>query len=229
MSSPDFQPPVNPLPPVVVALFLVIVAVEGAFTLGARGLVGGPGAIGWRVAAIQEYGFDPRLFDFMVETGRWEPQYLKRFVTYPFVHASFTHAIFAGAMLLALGKIVGDTFGNVATFLIFVLTSVGGVTIYAALLDANIGVIGAFPPVYGLIGAFTYILWMRLGQMGERQLRAFTLIGFLMGVQLLFGLLFGATVDWIADIAAFGVGFVVSIFLAPGGLARFVAWVRGAR
>ena len=48
MSHPDDQSPVNPLPPVVVALFLVIAGVEVAFSLGARGIVGGPEAVGWR-------------------------------------------------------------------------------------------------------------------------------------------------------------------------------------
>ena len=44
-SNPDVSP-VNPLPPVVVALALAIFLVEAAFNLGTRGLIGGPEAIG---------------------------------------------------------------------------------------------------------------------------------------------------------------------------------------
>ena len=43
---------VNPLPPVVAALFLLVMGIEIAFYLGARGMVGGPGAVGWRLAAM---------------------------------------------------------------------------------------------------------------------------------------------------------------------------------
>ena len=48
MSQGHHEPAVNPLPPVVVALFIAIVVPEAIFSLGASGLVGGPGAVGWR-------------------------------------------------------------------------------------------------------------------------------------------------------------------------------------
>ena len=41
----DTASPVNPLPAVVVALFLTLLGIELVFTLGARGLVGGPDAV----------------------------------------------------------------------------------------------------------------------------------------------------------------------------------------
>ena len=68
MSHPDNESPVNPLPPVVVALFLVIAGVEVAFSLGARGIIGGPEAVGWRLAGIQKYAFSGEIFDWMIET-----------------------------------------------------------------------------------------------------------------------------------------------------------------
>ena len=55
---------------------------------------------------------------------------------------------------------------------------------------------------------------------GAQQGRAFTLIAFLMGIQLLFGLVFGGQKDWVADLAGFATGFGLSFFLAPGGWAR---------
>ncbi len=56
--------------------------------------------------------------------------------------------------------------------------------------------------------------------MGANQSRAFTLIAFLMGIQLVFGLIFGGSKDWVADLAGFATGFALSFFLAPGGWAR---------
>ena len=63
------ESPVNPLPAVVMVLVLIMALVEGAFMLGARGIVGGPEAVGWRLAAIQEFGFSPRAVAWMMETG----------------------------------------------------------------------------------------------------------------------------------------------------------------
>lgn len=226
MSSDLNQSPVNPLPPVVVALFVVIAGIELVLQLGARGLAGGPGAVGWRLAAIEQYAFAGSILQYMAQTGDWVPQQLMRFLTYPFVHGTFTHAMFAVVMLLALGKMVGEALGNVATLVLFVGSGVGGALVYGLVAPMAPPLFGAFPPIYGLIGGFTYLLWVRLGQMGAQQIRAFSLIGILLGLQLLFGLLFGGGQDWIADIGGFVTGFALSLVLVPGGWARLVAALR---
>ena len=41
-----------------------------------------------------------------------------------------------------------------------------------------------------------------------------------MGIQLVFGLLFGGSNAWVADLAGFAAGFGLSFFLAPGGWAK---------
>ncbi len=98
--------------------------------------------------------------------------------------------------------------------------------VYALLVDSPYPLIGGFPAVYGLIGAFTFRLWVKLAQTGGPQARAFTLIGFLMGIQLIFGLLFGGTPDWVADLAGFASGFGLSFLVSPGGWDRVVARLR---
>ena len=172
--------PVNPLPRVVIALFAVVMGIEALFSLGAQGIIGGPQAIGWRLGAIQGYAFSAEIFQWMLANGRWPTEHLARFVTYPFIHGNFTHALFAGVMLLALGKFVGEVFRGWAVLAVFFGASIGGAAIYGLLAASPIPLLGAFPGVYGLIGAFTYLLWLRLGQEGGPQIRAFTLIAFLM-------------------------------------------------
>ena len=226
MTHPHNEPPLNPLPPVVIALFLVIVGLEVAFNLGARGLVGGPQAVGWRLGTLERFAFSAEIFDWMRESGRWPIEHVMRFVSYPFVHASFTHALFAGVMLLALGKMVGEAMGSFAVLLIFFVSAAGGALVYALTVGGSTPLIGAFPAVYGLIGGFTYLLWLRLGQLGEKQVRAFTLIGFLLAIQLIFGLLFGANAEWVADLAGVAIGFVMSTILVPGGWARLIDRLR---
>jgi len=217
---------VNPLPPVVAALFLVIMGIEIAFFLGARGIVGGPAAVGWRLSAIQSYAFSGEIFDWMRDSGVWPVEHLIRFVSYSFVHTSFTHALFVGVFVLAMGKMVAEVFGSLAMLAVFLVSAMGGALIYALLLNDPMPLVGGFPAVYGLIGAFTFILWRRLGMVGANQTRAFSLIAMLMGIQLVFGLIFGGSADWVADLGGFATGFALSFFVSPGGLARLHGKIR---
>lgn len=218
--------PVNSLPPVVVALCLLIFGIELVFTLGAEGILGGPAAVGWRLAALQDYAFAPQQMWWMIETGQYPFDLLKRFVTYAFVHGSFTQAVFVCVFLLAMGKMAGEAMGEIAVVVIFVCSAIGGALVYGLLVDSRAGLIGGFPAVYGLIGAFTFLLRLNLSRVGAQQARAFSLIAMLMGVQLLFGLLFGGSPDWIADLAGFATGFGLSFFLIPGGWAAIRARLR---
>ncbi len=220
MSSNPDPSPVNPLPPAVVALVLIIIGIEAVFSLGARGILGGPEAIGWRMNAVQSYAFSGDIFWWMWETGQWPAEHLIRFISYAFVHVAFTQALFVCVFVLAMGKMVGEVMGDVAMVLIFVLSGIGGALGYGVLVSSQYPLVGGFPAVYGLIGAFTYLLWRSLSLVGAQQSRAFSLIAFLMGIQLLFGLLFGGQKDWVADLCGFATGFGLSFFLAPGGWAR---------
>lgn len=220
MSQDENVPAVNPLPPVVTALFLILIGIEVLFFLGNKGLIGGPEAVGWRLAAMQKYSFSGDIFDWMRETGRWPFEQLIRFVTYPFVQVSFSQAIFVGVMVLAMGKMVAEVFGSVAMLLIFALSGAGGALAYAVFLNDPVPLVGGFPAVYGLIGAFTFLLWRSMSLVGANQARAFTLISVLMGIQLLFGLVFGLNNDWLADLGGFATGFGLSFVVAPGSLLR---------
>jgi membrane associated rhomboid family serine protease len=218
--------PVNPLPGVVIALFAVIIGVEAVFQLGNAGLMGGPQAVGWRISAIGDFGFSPAVWERVVMAGDVSVAMLRRFVTYAFVHGSFTHALFAGVLLLALGKFVGEGMGQVAVLAVFLAATVGGAVIYGILATGNLPLYGAYPGVYGLIGAYTYLLWLKIGQGGGQRIAAFRLIGFLMAVQLVFAVIFGAQPTWIADVAGFVLGGATAILVAPGGWAAFLARVR---
>ena len=220
MSSSHDESPINPLPPIVVALTILIIGVEAIFQAGARGFIGGPQAVGWRLEAFQDYAFSAPLLEWMMETGRWSVENLKRFVTYPFVHYSFTHAIMVLVFLLALGKMVGEVFGTIAFLIVFFLSAIVGALAYTFLMNDPMPLVGGYPAVYGLIGSYTFLLWLSLANSGGNQYRAFTLIGFLLGIQLLFGLLFGGSNDWVADLFGFITGFFVSFLLVPGALGR---------
>lgn len=225
-SDPDFEPPVNPIPPVIILLVLAMALVEGTLSLAEAGIVGGRTGIGWRIAAIQDYAVSPLVLDVIMTRSDYAFDLTRRFVTYPFVHGNFTHALFCMALLLALGKFVGDAIGSVKTLAVFIGSAIFGALVFSLLAHDTSSVFGGYPPVFGLIGAYTYLLWLRLGQTGGNQLAAFRLIGFLLALQLVFGLLFGSSQTWIAELAGFAFGFGIATILVPGGWAALLARMR---
>lgn len=218
--------PFNALPPIVIVLALAIAAVEICFQAGESGFIGGPQAVGWRLAAIEDYGFLPAVWEYMVQNGIFPFEHLARLVTYPFVHASFTQAVFAVVIVLAVGKAVGEIFSAPAFLAVFFLSSIIGALVYGSLVSANVPLFGAFPGAYGMIGAFTFLLWVNLAAVGANSMRAFTLIGVLLLFQLVFGVFFGAGYDWIADVAGFAAGFGLSFVVSPGGWNRVLGKLR---
>ncbi|PZX18390.1 rhomboid family protein [Palleronia aestuarii] len=218
--------PFNAIPTVVLILVVAIGGIEIVFQLAERGLLGGASGVGWRIEALNAFAFSPALFDRMVETNTWPPRALLRFVSYAFVHYNFTHVLFVLVFLLALGKMVAETFSSWAVVVVLAASAIGGALGYALLAPGQIALVGGYPAVYGLIGAYTFILWVGLGAAGQNRSRAFTLIAFLLGIQLAFGLLFGGGYDWIADLSGFATGFAMSFLVSPGGWHRVMQRLR---
>ncbi len=216
--------PLNPLPSVVWVLALPMIAMEIVLQLGASGVAGGPEAVGWRLDAITRLAFVPDLWREMLSLGQFPPEHLARFVGYAFVHGNLTHTVFAVVILLALGKFVAEVLRFWAVLAVFFAATIAGALAYGLLAGPQ-PLFGAYPGDYGLVGAFTYLMWLRLAGSGS-EYRAFTMIGFLLAAQLLFGLLFGGGQEWIADLAGFVAGFAVTILVVPGGIGRLMDRLR---
>ncbi len=216
-------PPLNPLPPIVWVIALPIIAMEFVLNLGGRGVVGGPRAVGWRSEALERFGFFPDLLREMIATGTYPAADVLRLVSYPLVHGNLMHAVFVAVILLALGKAVGEVFRWWALVVVFFGSALSAALVYTAIPMLRSPLVGGYPAIYGLIGAFTFLMWVRLVAAGANQYRAFSLIGVLLFVQLLFGVLFGGGSEWVADIAGFAAGFGLSLFVSPGGWARMRA------
>lgn len=224
MSQDPNQPPdpsaVNPLPAAVLALATVIFGVEVLFWLADRGVIGGPGGEMIRIDAIERYAFFGASVDWMIQNRRFPPELLVRFLTYPFLHLSMLNCVMVCVFILALGKMVAEAFGNLAMLVIFFAASIGGALVYGLVLDDDFPLVGGFPGVYGLIGGFTFLMWVRKRALGERQITAFNLIGILLALQLVLSLAFGGPGDWLADLSGFAIGFGACFLLVPGGWAR---------
>lgn len=221
MRHPDDEPPLNALPPVVVALAGLIVAIELVFQAGAHGLTGGPAAVGWRLDAVRNFAFSGPVLDWMIGQGRWPPDQVWRFVTYPFVQPGLGDTVMVIVFLLALGKLVGEHFGAVAVLVVFFVSAIFSALAYWLLLDTDQPLFGGYPAVYGLIGTFTFLKWLGLGAAGQSRLGAFQLIAVLVGVQIFFGLISrGGYLGWVGNLAGFAAGFAVSFLLVPGAVTR---------
>jgi membrane associated rhomboid family serine protease len=218
--------PLNRLPPMVWLLAVPMMVIEAALQAGASGLAGGANGIGWRSTLLEQFAFFPELWRWQVEEGSWPVEHMLRLVSYPFVQGDLTSAVFGVVMLLALGKMVGEVFRWWALLAVFFGSAVLAALIYAAMPFVTTAIAGAFPPVYGLIGAFTFLMWVRLTAVGANQFRAFSLIGALLFFQLVIGVLFGGGTLWVAEIAGFVAGFGLSFLVSPGGWARVKARMR---
>ncbi len=219
-------PPLNPLPWIVWVLALPLIAVEVVVQLGQSGLAGGPDAVGWRLRAMEWFAFSPDALRRALETGEWPLDTVWRQVSYILVQVDVTATLFVVVLLLALGKMVGEVFRWWAVALVFIGSAATAALVYTLVMPGNrIPLVGGFPAVYGLIGAFTFVMWIRQAATGGNQLRAFTLIGVLMGVQIFFGLLYGG-LAWVAELAGFGTGFLLSFVVVPGGWRRVMGRLR---
>ncbi len=221
--------PVNPIPPVIVVVALSVMAPELVLQAAEHGWVGGPAAIGWRNILIERYGFFDQLFEHARQNRQVLPTDLLRLVSYAFVHFSIMHALFATIMILALGKRVAEEFSTVGVLVILFLASVIGPIVYGLLSTFSYPLVGAYPAVYGLLGAYTWILWLSLDGRGHARWSAFRLIGFLMLLQLLYLLIAGGNNDWIANLTGFALGFGMSFVLAPDARPRLQKWLAAIR
>jgi membrane associated rhomboid family serine protease len=218
--------PFNALPPVVVALAAVILGLELMFQAATAGFLGGQGGVGWRLDAIRDYGVFDEVARFMWQNGIYPPQELLRLVTYPLIHTGFVHAAFVVVFILAIGKMVAEVFSPIAFVALFLVSAVAGALGFVALMDSPFPLVGGYPGVYGLIGAFTFIMWTEATIRGSSRYRAFELIGALLAIQLIFGVIQGEFGSVVADLSGFAAGFLMSFLVSPGGWRRLLARMR---
>lgn len=222
--------PLNPLPGVVWLVLLAIVGIEALLWSAGQGWIGGAQGVGWRIEAIQRFGFSSAVQDWMIETRRAPLQHLVRYAGFGFVHGAPVHALFTAVLIAALGKAVAERFGARA-FVVLAL----GVPMLAAVVfglvtagDQLGWLFGAMPMAFALVGAFTWMKWRDAAGDRVLQRRAFAMIGILLLARMAFGLIAESGPAWIAEVAAFGLGFAASaLFLGPGSWRRLRARIKG--
>jgi rhomboid protease GluP len=217
--------PFNRLPPVIIALAAVIGGIELLFLAADYGFLGAQ-RTGARIAALQGFSFFDPLFDDMLSRQDWSLDGGMRLFSYALVQRGWLDTVFVLVFILAIGNLVGQVFHPLAVVALFLLSSAFGALVFGLVLDTRVPLMGGFPGVFGLIGAYTFLLWVSLAGSGTKQFQAFQLIAFFMGIRLVFGVLLGADSDWVAELAAFVFGFLASFILSPGGWHRVLDKLR---
>ena len=229
MYDPDAnEPPVNPLPPVVILLTMVMGCTELLFQLGSTGLIGGPTAVGWRSSIVQSYGFSTGIAQWMWENQTFPLEHMIRFVSYPFFDIDFGGTLFGITLVLALGKFVGDRVSGIILTVIFFGSAVIAAVGYSLCVGPQNAIIGAHAPAYGLIGAFTWMLLGDLKDSGDKAVKAFRLIGMLALLHVVFFFIFGGNY-WINRTFGFLGGFLICALLQPKAAVGFYYWVERMR
>lgn len=220
MQTNDHTNVFNEMPPAVVALAIFVAAIELIFQVGSYGMIGGADAVGWRLSALHDFAFFDPIFDEMVAKNLWPIAHVQRIISYGFVHASFMQCLMVVMFILALGKMAGERFGNIAVLTIFFTSLAVGALGYGLVLDTQAPLYGGYPGVFGLVGAYSFLLFVGLGAMGKNRLQAFRLIGFLVAIRVVFSMFGEIPLSLVAELFGFVSGFVVSALFVPGAFAR---------
>jgi rhomboid protease GluP len=216
----------NPLPNGVWLLLLAIALPEAIILAGTHGFIGGPSAIGWRLNAVERLGFAAPIQHWMIETHRAPPGHLWRYLTYSFIHISPLHAGFVMIFVAALGKYVGEQFRTWALLVVALTAAICGAVVFGLVAGDEGWLLGGYPIVFGLVGAFTWLRWRAAAGEVSARWRSLMLIGTLMLARVAFGLLSDTGLNWTADLAAFGTGVFMSILVGPGGWHQLLQRIR---
>lgn len=219
--------PINKLPALVWLLLLAIAGIEAVLWLGAQGLIGGPQALGWRLEAITRWGYSGAVQVVMLENRHFPVAYLARYGAFSFIHGGPLHAFFVIVLLAALGKYVGEAFGTLRTLAVLVPATLGSAVAFGLILGEHelAWLFGGMPMTFALVGAATWWRWHDTEDTTGRW-RALGLLGGLLLARLVIGLLVEPGHGWIADLAAFALGFALAALFAPGGWAFLRARLR---
>jgi len=227
----DSQSVLNPISPFLLLIAAVAAMVEIVLILGEADLIGGPQSHNWRAIWAQDFGFYDPIFEQFRETGISlffaQPDLAHSFITYPFIHYNSPSALVGCVIFLAVGRAVSLRFSVWAALIIFFAGIITAALAYGLVSASGLRLLGLFQPSCALIGAYCWSEYRFRHVAGQPVWPAFRIVFFLAILNIVQYLFFQPTDFWVAELAAFLIGFGLSYLLAPGASRRLVAKLRG--
>ncbi len=204
MTQPDSRDPNRPLPRALVALVLFMTATELVLQAGDLGIVG-DGMLRFRVYAAG--AFWASLFHGAEPLFALQP--ITMFVSHALLHGGLLHLAMNAAILLGLGRMIGERYGDGAVLPLFLLSAIAGGIVFALINDSDIPMVGASGAVFGFLGVWTAWDWYRHRAYGlSTRPVAMRAVGLLL-INILFYFGFGGMIAWEAHVGGYlaGLGF----------------------
>jgi rhomboid protease GluP len=206
--SPTPDPTWRPLPRPLVTLVMVMVGVELLLQLADLGIVGDR-SLRPRVYVLG--AFWASLFHDAQPIFSLQP--VTMFVTHALLHGGLLHLGMNAAVLLGLGRLIGDRYGAGAILPLFLLSAIAGGAVFALLNVSDIPMVGASGAVFGFLGVWTAWDWQRHRAHGVSTrpvvLRVVALL--LINVLFFFGL--GGMIAWEAHLGGYVAGLAFGAWL----------------
>jgi rhomboid protease GluP len=205
-STPD--PTWRPLPPALVTLVIVMVGIELLLQLADLGIVGDR-SLRPRVYVLG--AFWASLFHDTQPVFSLQP--VTMFVSHAMLHGGLLHLGMNAAVLLGLGRLIGDRYGAGAILPLFLLSAIAGGAVFALLNVSDIPMVGASGAVFGFLGVWTAWDWHRHRAHGVSTrpvvMRGVVLV--LINVLFFFGL--GGMIAWEAHFGGYVAGLAFGAWL----------------
>lgn len=211
MSDPRSQAPGEtwrPLPRGLVALVLLIVGIELLLQAADAGLIAERG-LRLRVYAVGAFwggllhGAEP-IFPLQPVT---------MFVSHALLHGGLLHLAMNMAVLLGLGRLVADRYGDRTVLPIFLLTAIAGGAVFGLIGSREIPMVGASGAVFGFLGVWSAWDWARHRAAGASVqpvvMRALALVL----INVVFFVALGGMLAWEAHLGGYLAGLVFGAWL----------------
>lgn len=208
MSVPERKPHVyTPLPRSLLALFFFIAAIELVLTAADAGYLADPrcgcGCCARAPSGSLLHGAQPL----------YPAQPVTMFVSHALLHGGFLHMAMNMAILLALGRFVGDRYGAGAILPIFFVGAVAGGAAFGLLSHSPVPMVGASGAVFAFLGVWTVWDFRRHRAAGVSASPVWRRVAVLVGINVVMYVGLGGTLAGRRISAAFSPGLVYGVVL----------------
>ena len=200
------------LPPTILAIVAICIAIEAALQAADLGLIDVPRL---RQTVYEFGGFWPGLL------RDWTPNFPAQpyamFVTYAFLHGGLVHLLVNMITLVSLGTAVVARVGQRGFVMLYVASMLGGAAGFGLLADTLRPMVGASGALFGLAGglvAWDYVDRFTLQEALWPVARAVLL---LIGLNIVLWWAMGGQLAWETHLGGFVTGWVAAMLIDPRG------------